>query len=212
MTLITRSCFTDCAAATVLAYEAPEADVLLRRPRKPKVDRLVDWRLILQAYGFIGILETTASFAMSYWYLQRSGIPFSALWFQYGSLPDDLDPDYVAARLVEASSVYFINLVVMQWFNLLAVRTRRLSIFQHPPLFNKQTQNWYLFPAMLFALCMAFFWLYIPAFQDVLGTSQVPVENFFLSAAFGTGILLLDEGRKWCVRKWPRGVLARIAW
>src|ERR1700744_5970231 len=46
-------CFTDCAAATVLAYEAPEADVLLRKPRKPKVDRLVDWKLMLQSYGFI---------------------------------------------------------------------------------------------------------------------------------------------------------------
>jgi len=56
----------------------------------------------------------------------------------------------------EASSIYFVNLVVMQFFNLLAVRTRRLSIFQQPPLFNKETQNWLLFPAMLFALCMIF--------------------------------------------------------
>jgi len=32
-------CFTDCAAATVLAYETPEADVLLRRPRKFYIPR-----------------------------------------------------------------------------------------------------------------------------------------------------------------------------
>lgn len=206
------SCFTDCAAATVLAYEAPEADVLLRRPRKPKVDRLVDWRLMFQAYGFIGILETFSSFAISYWYLQRNGIRFSALWFQYGALPDGIDQDYYNARLNEASSIYFINLVVMQWFNLLAVRTRRLSIFQHPPLFNPNTQNWLLFPAMGFALCMAIFWLYIPALQDVLNTSQVPVEHFFLPAAFGLGILFLDEARKYAVRRWPKGFLAKVAW
>jgi sodium/potassium-transporting ATPase subunit alpha len=106
-------CFTDCAAATVLAYEAPEADVLLRKPRKPKTDRLVDWQLMLQSYGFIGVIETLTSFAMSYWYLQRSGIPFSALWFQYGMLPDTIDQDYANARLAEASSIYFVNLVVM---------------------------------------------------------------------------------------------------
>jgi sodium/potassium-transporting ATPase subunit alpha len=106
-------CFTDCAAATVLAYEAPEADVLLRRPRKPKVDRLVDWQLMLQSYGFIGVIETLTSFAMSYWYLQRSGIPFNDLWFRYGSLPDTIDQDYANARLAEASSIYFVNLVVM---------------------------------------------------------------------------------------------------
>ena len=116
---IHQSCFTDCAAATVLAYEAPEADVLLRKPRNTKTDRLVDWQLILQAYGFIGVIETASSFAMSYWYLQRSGIPFTDLWFKYGSLPEGIDPDYASARLAEASSIYFVNLVVMYVFSLL---------------------------------------------------------------------------------------------
>jgi sodium/potassium-transporting ATPase subunit alpha len=109
-------CFTDCAAATVLAYEKPEADVLLRPPRNPKKDRLVDWKLMLHAYGVIGVLETISSFAMAYWYLQRNGIPFSALWFQFGNLPEGIDQDYYTARLNEASSVYFINLVVMYVF------------------------------------------------------------------------------------------------
>jgi sodium/potassium-transporting ATPase subunit alpha len=205
-------CFTDCAAATVLAYEAPEADVLLRPPRKPKKDRLVNWKLMLQAYGFIGVLETVSSFAMAYWYLQRSGIPFSILWFGFGAVPSDIDPDYYNDRLNEASSVFFVNLVVMQWFNLMAVRTRRLSIFQHPPAFNKRTQNLLLFPAILFAFCMAIFWLYIPQLQVVLGTSNVPVEHYFLPMAFGIGILCLDELRKATVRRWPNGLLAKCAW
>lgn len=106
-------CFTDCAAATALAYEKPEADVLLRKPRRPKKDHLVDWKLILQAYGFLGVLETVLSFTMSYWYLQRKGIPFSSLWFGFGALPASVDQDYYTARLNEASSIYFINLVVM---------------------------------------------------------------------------------------------------
>lgn len=205
-------CFTDCAAATVLAYETPEADVLLRKPRKPKVDRLVDWKLMLQSYGFVGVLETVSSFAMSYWYLQRNGIAFSDLWFGYGNVPTNIDQDFYNARLNEASSVYFVNLVVMQWFSLMALRTRRLSIFQHPPLFNNLTQNWYLFPAMLFALVMAIFWLYIPKLQTTLNTTSVPAEHFFLPAAFGLGILFLDEARKWAVRTWPNGLLAKIAW
>ena len=107
-------CFTDCAAATVLCYEAPEADVLLRKPRDPRKHRLVDWQLIMQSYGFIGVIESLSSFAMSYWYLQRSGIPFSDLWFQFGAVPSNLDQDYYNARLAEASSIYFVNLVVMQ--------------------------------------------------------------------------------------------------
>ncbi|KAI8722028.1 Cation-ATPase-N domain-containing protein [Fusarium sp. LHS14.1] len=204
--------FTDAMAAIALAYEAPEADVLLRKPRVPGKNRLVDWQLILQAYGVVGFIETAASFAMSYWYLQRKGIPFSDIWFSFGKLPDTIDPDYYQARLNEASSIYFVNLVVMQWFNLLAVRTRRLSIFQHPPLFNKNTQNWYLFPAILFALAMAFFWLYPEEFQNVLDTAEVPVEHWFLPMAFGIGLILIDEARKYCVRTYPKGLLARMAW
>lgn len=202
-------CFTDCAAATALAYEKPEADVLLRPPRRPKKDKLVDPQLILQSYGFIGVLETLCSFSMSYWYLQRKGIPFSALWFKFGAVPENVTEDFYAQSLNEASSIYFVTLVVMQWFNLLAIRTRRLSIFQHPPLFNSATQNKWLFPAILFSLLMAVFWLYIPALQRSLGMSDVPVEHWFLPMAFGMVILGLDEGRKFFVRK---GYLGKIAW
>ncbi|KAL2135335.1 hypothetical protein VTI74DRAFT_8988 [Chaetomium olivicolor] len=209
--MIVICCLTDCLAATALAYEAPEADVLTRPPRRVGVDRLVDWRFILQAYGFIGMLETFTSFTMSYWYLERNGIPFTKIWFSF-STPEGIDPDYYTQKLNEASSIYFVTLVVIQWFNLLAVRTRRLSIFQHPPLFNKETRNYYLFPAMLFALVMAFFWLYIPQLQVVLDTAQVPVEYWFLPMALGLGILLLDEARKFCVRTWPKGLAARLAW
>lgn len=106
-------CFTDCAAAIAIAYEKPEADVLLRKPRNTKKDHLVNWQLILYAYGFIGIIETTASFAMSYWYAQRKGIPFSTLWFGFGATPADMSPDQYTRILNVASSIYFVNLVVM---------------------------------------------------------------------------------------------------
>lgn len=206
------SCFTDCLAATSLAYEKPEADVLTRPPRVIGVDRLVDWKLIVHSYGFIGFMETLASFAMSYWYLERRGIPFDTLWFGFGAMPAGVSEEYYKARMNEASSIYFVNLVVMQWFNLMSVRTRRLSIFQHPPLFNKHTQNVWLFPAILFALVMVFFWCYIPRLQEVLDTTAVPVEYWFLPMAFGIAILLFDEGRKFCVRKWPKGIMAKWAW
>ncbi|KAI8623169.1 HAD-like domain-containing protein [Xylariaceae sp. FL1651] len=106
-------CLAVCAAATVMSYEKPEADVLLRRPRNVKKDRLVNWQLIIHAYDVIGVLETLASFSVSYWYLQRNGIPFSQLWFAFGKITNGVDPDYYAEKLSTASSVYFVNLVVM---------------------------------------------------------------------------------------------------
>lgn len=205
-------CLTDCAAATTLAYEKPEADVMLRPPRRAKKDKLVDWRLLLHAYGFLGLPECICSFAMAYWYCERNGVPFSTLWFKYGNWGHDDDGAHTQAVLATASSIYFVNLVVMQWFNVMATRTRRLSIIQHPPAFNKLSQNYLIFPAIVFALVVVFIFCYIPGLQRVIGSSQIPVEYFFLPMAFGFGLLLLDEGRKYCVRRYPTGFLAKCAW
>lgn len=59
------------------------------------------------------MIETVCSFAMAFWYLQRNGIPFSDLWFKFGEIPAGIDVDFYNARVNEASSIYFINLVIM---------------------------------------------------------------------------------------------------
>ena len=211
--MIVICCFTDCVAATMLAYEKPEANVMLRPPRDIHKDRLVDWRLLLQSYGLVGILETVCSFSMSFWYLQRQGLPFSDLWFSFGNIPTPVGQteDDVARHLTVASSIYFVTLVVMQWFSVMALRTRHLSIFSHPPIFNSNTQNWLLFPAILSALVVALVFTLSPGI-DYLGCGQVPVEHWFIPMTFGIGLLSLDELRKMAVRKSPNGFFAKMAW
>lgn len=53
--------FTDVAPALSMVYEKPEADLLLRKPRDRKKERLVNFKLLLHAYGFIGVLESLTS-------------------------------------------------------------------------------------------------------------------------------------------------------
>ncbi|ETI22497.1 hypothetical protein G647_06572 [Cladophialophora carrionii CBS 160.54] len=211
--MIVICCFTDCVAATMLAYEQPEANVMLRPRRDIHNDRLVDWRLLLQAYGLVGILETTCSFAMSFWYLQRKGLAFGTLWFSFGNIPTPpgQTADDVSFHLTVASSIYFVTLVVMQWFSVMALRTRHLSIFSHPPIFNRKTQNRLLFPAILFSLVVALVFTLSPGI-DYLGCNNVPVEHWFIPMTFGIGLLSLDELRKMAVRRYPGGSLAKIAW
>ncbi|KAF2192214.1 calcium ATPase [Zopfia rhizophila CBS 207.26] len=105
--------FTDCAAAITLAYEKPEADLLLRPPRNLKEDRLVDPNLIFHTYFLVEMIECFLSFTMAFWYIERRGIPFGALWLKYGDPDPKYDADYVTAVTNEASSVYFVTLVVM---------------------------------------------------------------------------------------------------
>ena len=100
----------------------------------------------------------------------------------------------------------------LRWFNLFATRTRRLSIFQQPPIFNMATQNLWLFPAILFALVVIFIFLYIPGLNTAINSSKIPVEYFFFPTAFGLWVLFADEVRKWWVRKYPKGRVAWLAW
>ncbi|KAG7443376.1 calcium ATPase [Guyanagaster necrorhizus] len=202
--------FTDVSPALSMVNEKPEADLLLRRPRDRKKDRLINWRLLLHAYFFLGIIEAVTSMVGAFYFgFQRNGVPFSALWLKYGGY--DADPDLVKELTNKAQSIYFYNLVMMQWFNLLGTRTRRLSLFQQNP-FSSKTRNIFLFPAMAAALVLACFFSYIPWFQQVLLTRGIHVEFFFLPIAYGIGMLFLDEARKWWNRKHPTSFLARIAW
>lgn len=202
--------FTDVFPALSMVNEKPEADLLLRRPRDRKKDRLINWRLLLHAYFFLGMIESVTSMVGAFYFgFQRNGVPFSQLWLKYGGY--DADPDLVKELTNKAQSIYFYNLVMMQWFNLLATRTRRLSLFHQNPLGSK-TRNIFIFPAMAAALTIACFFSYVPWFQQVLLTRGIHVEFFFLPLAYGIVMLFLDEARKWWNRGHPSSLLARIAW
>ena len=210
--MIVICCLTDCGAAMTLAYEAPEKDLLNRPPRSITGERLVNLRLLFHAYITLGTIECVCSMAMAFWFLQRNGIKFSYVDMSFGNVPEIADATFLANMENTASSIYFVTLVIMQFFNFMATRTRYLSVFQHPPLFNKETQNIRVFFAFAFAIGCIFFFCYIPWFQQVLLTTQVPVEYFFLPATFGLGLLCLEEIRKLVVRTYPKSFLARIAW
>jgi len=193
---------TDVGPALSLCMEPPELGLLSRKPRNVKTERLADWRLLLHAYGFLGILESLCAMSMSFWYLQRHGVPFSDLVLGFGTWPTLTDE-----LLDHAQSVYFFTLVIMQWGNLLSTRGRKLSIFQHTP-----AANWYIFAGMACALVLAVFFSYVPFFQNIFLTRGVPVEHYFIPLAFGAVLLFLDETRKYFVRRNPNGLLAYLAW
>ncbi|KAJ6503047.1 Na+/K+-exchanging ATPase alpha chain, partial [Mycena vulgaris] len=190
---------TDVLPALSLVYEAPEADLLLRKPRNRKTDRLADVRLLGHAYLFLGLLETLTSmtayappsnlpFPFAYRPLapfisafKRNGVPFSALWRKYGT--STVDPDLLAELTNRAQS-----------------------------LCSSATRNVYIFPAMLLALALACFFSYVPWFQRIFLTRGISAEYFFLPMAYGTVLLFLDETRKWWNRGHPKSWVARMAW
>jgi sodium/potassium-transporting ATPase subunit alpha len=67
---------TDVLPAISMCFEKAEAGLLLRKPRNTKTDRLVDWKLLLHAYVFLGLLESLCAASMAFWYLNREGFLF----------------------------------------------------------------------------------------------------------------------------------------
>lgn len=197
-------CITDCGNAMTLAYEPNERNLLKKKPRSITKERLVDWKLLLHSYFTIGTFYTFSSMLLAFINLQRHGYKFSVFNLSYGTYANDPN---VNDFINKSSSIYFVNLVIMQFFNLMAMRTRYSSVFQSSPLKNK-----WIYVSMPFALASTFILNYIPAIQSAMGTSLVPVEYYFISVGFGLIVLTYDELRKWAIRRNPTGFLAKIAW
>lgn len=148
---------------------------------------------------------------------RRAGIPLHRLFLAYDKFTDGFygyTQDELNGFVSTGQCIYFVTLVVMQWFNLLTVRNRKLSIFQANPLTNGKhgRRNWYLFPAMLTSLLIAIFVTEVGGMNKVFGTARVPIEYWFIPLGLGLGLLLMDELRKLAVRQWPQGFIARVSW
>lgn len=209
--MIMISCLTDCGSAITLAYEKPEKQLLLKKPRSITGETIVDWKLLLNFYFIVGTYDTFVAMMMSFLYYQEHGVPFSALVMSFGQYPDGIDSEKVARLLSTASSIYFVTLVILQLFNLMCVRTRTASVFHQSPI-HGETKNLAMIPAMCFALGVTFFFNYIPWFQQNIGTGVVPWKNYLIACAFGALLMIWDELRKYNNRMRPSSFLAKIAW
>ena len=64
---------TDMVPAISLAYEQAESDIMKRKPRNPKKDKLVNQRLISMSYGQIGFIQAAAGFFVYFVILAENG-------------------------------------------------------------------------------------------------------------------------------------------
>lgn len=207
--------FTDLFLCLALIMEKEEFDLLELPPRDHKKDHLINFKIYIQSYLFIGILETVCAHAMFFLYMYRAaGIPMGSLIFAFEAYSDGFygySGDQLAHFNAVGQCVYFVTLVILQWGNILSVRNKRLSIMQADP-FRKQRRNPWLFLGALISFLIAVFVTEVPAIQNVFGTASVPIEFWLIPVPLAIGILIMDEVRKLLVRLYPKGPLARIAW
>lgn len=197
--MIIISCITDCIGSMIISFEGPEKNLLLKKPRCVSGERLVNWKLLVHSYIVFGTFDCFSAMLLAFLNFTRNGVPFNTL-NSYGNYSD---PQKINNLLPRSSSIYFVHLVIMQFFNLLVVRSRYISLFQ-----NLSWRLLIIFP--IFA--STFIWTNIPAIKKALVSGTVPVEYYFISMGFGLVLVAFDETRKLIVRNYPKSFVAKMAW
>ncbi|KXN71430.1 calcium ATPase, partial [Conidiobolus coronatus NRRL 28638] len=207
---------TDMISSLAIMCEKPESDLLLRPPRRPKQDRLVNFKLLLHAYGFIGIQETLYAHIAYFTYMkQAGGLKPSDLLLVFDKWTDG----YLGHTQAEldhlnftGQTIFFVTLVIMQCCgNLFSTRTRKVSTFTQNPAFGP-TRNPYVILSIIGSICISLIVVYVPFFNNVFKTRPIPLGNWFIPIGFAMLILIVEEFRKFMIRRYPRSILAKLAW
>ncbi|KAG6829071.1 hypothetical protein H0H92_005782 [Tricholoma furcatifolium] len=208
-------CFTDLAPCSALIMEKEEFDLLSLKPRNHRTQHLINLKIYVQTYLFIGMMETITAHAMFFLYMHKAaGIPVSALFLAFEKYTDGFY-GYTNDELVYFNQVgqcvYFVTIVILQWGNLFAVRNKRMSILQADPIRPRRRNIW-LFIGIVWSFVIAVFVTEVPGIQRLFLTAPVPIEFWLIPLPLALGLLSMDELRKLLVRIFPKSVLAKIAW
>ncbi|KAG1821972.1 uncharacterized protein BJ212DRAFT_1297237 [Suillus subaureus] len=173
-----------------LMYEKPEWDLMQRKPRNARTDRLTGWRFFFISTCFYKVILT-----FNQW--------------------EDGWQDYTLAQLTQfvdvGQGIYYVTVAIGQCGTLLAVSNRRVSILHSNPLWGPR-RNLLVLVGMTGTILICIANLYGAGFQRVFGTTPIPGMFWGLPFTFALGILLMDETRKAIVRKYPKSFIAWLAW
>ena len=179
---------TDMLPALALGAEKPDPDIM-RRPPRPRSERLLDWGTLLRAYLFLGPLEAVAGMAAFFFVLHGGG-------WQYGTMLGHQDNLYLLATTACLSAI-----IAMQVVNVFLCRHPVMSIFSRGHRRNRLIGYGIGFELLLLLLID-----YTPWGNALFGTAPLEVEVWLFIVPFGIGMLLLEEFRKAVARRYSQRI------
>ncbi len=174
---------TDLVPALALGTEAPGPGVMERPPRS-RQDRLLNARLLMRAYGFLGVIEAIAclsGYFFAYW---------QAGW-RLGQRLVSSGPVYEKARTMCLAGV-----VTTQIGNGYACRSEKESIFR-VGFFSNRFYLVGIFSELL--IIIAF--VYLPFFQKIFGHQPLGLADWSYLFLWTPVIFFASETRKMFVRR-----------
>lgn len=169
---------TDMLPALGLGAEPPDPDIM-KRPPRPRKERLLNWGLLLRADCFLGLMEAAIAMSAFFFVLHRNG-------WQYGQmLPHD------TALYLQATTATLSAIVVAQIVNALLCRNPTRSMFSTNPLSNRLLLAGIgLETAIILAID------YTAWGNQLFGTAPIDMVTWLYMLPFAGGMLALEEVRK----------------
>lgn len=178
---------TDMLPALALGAEKPDPEIM-RRPPRPRGERLLNWPLLVRAYLFLGPLEAIAGMAAFFYVLHGGG------WPPGGELAR-LDPLYL-----QATTACLAAIIAMQVVNVLLCHHPTRSAFGPGRRLNRMIA-W----GIAFEMSLLLLIVYTPWGNALFGTAPLDSTVWWFILPFGLGMLLLEEARKamarWMARR-----------
>lgn len=183
MPILTIDLGTDMVPALALGSEPPEPGIMNRPPRRLD-EHVISRSLLLRSYLWLGPIQAAAVMSAFYFQYWTHGY-----WGQIYDLPAS-GPIYHSAVAMALAAV-----VSTQIGNVLAHRTERQSVFKTGLFTNPM-----IWMGIASELVLILLIIYLPFFQDIIGTAPFPPENWLFLAALTPVLLIAEESRKGITR------------
>lgn len=155
-------------------------------------------------------MQSSIAFFMYFYTMSSYNVDISQLLFAYGKWNQNGTYAGVSLSvrneaLTYSQTGFFVALVMTQLINLLTVRTRFQSFFK-----QHFRHSLLLFMAGEFLIVILF--CYIKPLQPLLGSTNAYWYHFAFPLLLGSSIFIIDELKKFLVRKYPKTCLVNLVW
>jgi magnesium-transporting ATPase (P-type) len=176
---------TDMLPALALGAEKPDPDVM-RRPPRPRNERLLSWRLLARAYLWLGVLQAAAAMTVFFLVLDAAG-------WQFG---EKLAP--TAPLYLQATTGCLATIVMMQVMNVFVCRHPR-----RPVLSFSLFSNPLILLGIAAEMALLLFIVYTPLGNWLFGTAPIGAEVWLPAIVLAALMGILEETRKAWLRRSP---------
>jgi sodium/potassium-transporting ATPase subunit alpha len=189
---------TDIWTAIAYALQSAESKLMQRKPRHPKQEKMVNWKVLVYSYAYIGIIQMLFCWIM-YFYV----VPDMA-YLAFGGRYNDTTTNETLKLMQEAAvdkgrTTYYWTLVWGQIAAAISTTTKVQSVFG---FFGKP----YCFPNLvlnimfILEVALALFAIFVPPMQNWFDTVSLPLYNILWPSMACVGICFIEEIRKLIVR------------